>query len=30
MLQSGQKLIKIQIPVTRLAMWLNDFEFNDI
>ena len=30
MLQSGQKLLKTQILVTRLAMWLNDFEFNGI
>ena len=26
----GSKTFKPQIPVTRLAMWLNDFEFDVI
>ena len=29
-MQRSQKLLKTQIPATRLAMWLNDFEFDVI
>ena len=28
MYPQGSKAFKIQIPATRLAMWLNDFEFS--